>query len=286
MTFIINILKKIKKIYSFFFNEVGFCSGNINYIINRAIHRNKYLKRNNIESYNFKLLNKEKFKEYGWSKVYLGENIRDKTLLYLTNLKKNDNGSNKTHWKELFKNEKDLKNYIAGELLKTNIFDFALDYFQSIPMLRNVNCFFTEGTNNLNYNSSMNWHKDLHHKKLLKIMYFVNDVGEENGPTNFFDKKNSSEIKYINFPDYFSDNDLKLQNLKFDYERCLGSSGEAFAIDTANCFHMGSRSKKDRLQIIIAISPYASTLYPYKSIIIDKDLIDFNHLLYSKYKSQ
>ena len=94
------------------------------------------------------------------------------------------------------------------------------------------------------------------------------------------------EIKYINFPDYFSDNDLKLQNLKFDYERCLGSSGEAFAIDTANCFHMGSRSKKDRLQIIIAISPYASTLYPHKSIIIDKDLIDFNHLLYSKYKSQ
>ena len=65
MTFIINILKKIKKIYSFFFNEVGFCSGNINYIINRAIHRNKYLKRNNIESYNFKVLNKEKFKEYG-----------------------------------------------------------------------------------------------------------------------------------------------------------------------------------------------------------------------------
>jgi hypothetical protein len=286
MTFVIDVLKKIKKIYSFFFNEVGFFNGNINYIINKAIHRDKYLKRKNIEFNNSKVLNKEKFKEYGWSEIYLGKNIREKTFLHFENLKKNDNGSNKSHWRELFKNEKDLKNYIAGELLKTNIFDFAFDYFQSIPMLRNVNCFFTEGTNNHNYNSSMNWHKDLHHKKLIKIMYFVNDVNEENGPTSFFDKKKSSKIRYINFPDYFSDNDLKLQNLKFDYETCLGSSGEAYAIDTANCFHMGSRSKKDRLQIIIAISPYASTLYPHKSIVIDKDLIDFNHSLYSKYKSQ
>ena len=55
-------------------------------------------------------------------------------------------------------------------------------------------------------------------------------------------------------------------------------------IDTAQCFHMGSRSKKDRLQIIITISPYASRLYPYKNVFIDQDLSDFNQLLYDKYK--
>ncbi len=106
----------MKRTYSFFFNEVGFLNGNINYIINKFIHRDKYLKRKNIEFNNSKVLNEEKFKEYGWSEIYLGKNIRDKTLLHFENLKTNDNGSNKSHWKELFKNEKDLKNYIAGEL--------------------------------------------------------------------------------------------------------------------------------------------------------------------------
>ena len=59
--------------------------------------------------------------------------------------------------------------------------------------------------------SSMNWHKDLHHKKLIKIMLFVSDVFKENGPTTIINKMNK-KIKYINYPDYFSDEDLRNQN--------------------------------------------------------------------------
>ena len=132
--------------------------------------------------------------------------------------------------------------------------------------------------------SSMNWHKDLNHKKLIKIMYFISDVKDENGPTNFFNKKDSKYIKYINFPNYFSDSELAAQKITFNQQKCLGNSGESFMLDTAKCFHMGSRSKKDRLQIIITISPYASKLYPFKSVHVDKHLKDFNRSLYESFK--
>lgn len=278
------MIKNIKKLFNFFFHEVGIFTGYINYCINRVIHKNKYTGLKKKTNKKYQIFSHNKFNEYGWSKIKLSQSIKNKTLINLRNLKKNETSSNKTHWKELFKYEKNIKNYIANELLKTDIFDFALDYFNCIPILRSVNCFYTEGRDNLSLTSSLNWHKDLHHKKLIKIMYCVNEINEENGPTNFFNKKKSTNIKYVNYPNYFSDNDLKQQNHKFNYEQCLGLSGDAFMIDTAQCFHMGSRSKKDRLQIIITISPYASRLYPYKNVFIDQDLSDFNQLLYDKYK--
>ena len=275
----------LKKLFNFFFHEVGLLNGSINYFINRIIHRHKYtgLKKKTHKEY--QIINHHKFNEYGWSKIKLSQSIKDKTLINLDGLKKNESSTNKTHWKELFKYRKDIKNFIAKELLKTDIFDFALDYFNSVPMLRSINCFYTEGKDDFSLNSSMNWHKDLHHKKLIKIMYCVSDISEENGPTNFFDKKNSRNLKYINYPNYFSDDDLELQNHKFSCEKFIGLSGEAFAIDTAQCFHMGSRSKKDRLQIIITISPYASRLYPNKNIFIDQNFSDLNQSLFDKYKS-
>ena len=51
----------------------------------------------------------------------------------------------------------------------------------------------------------MNWHKDCHHNKLIKIMYFVSDVFDENGPTTAIDLKTSAKVKYVNFQDYFDD---------------------------------------------------------------------------------
>jgi len=277
--------KIIKKIFNFLFHEVGFINGNLNYFINRIINNKFHVNFKKIQHDDFRIIDKKKFNEYGWSEIYLGKSIKDKTIELLSDLKKNDNSSSKNHWKELFANEIAIKNFIAEELLKTKIFNYASEYFDSIPMLRSINLYYTEGKQNVTVSSSMNWHKDLHHKKLIKIMYFINDVKDENGPTNFFNKKNSKNIKYNNFPNYFSDAELKSQNISFNQEKCLGNSGESFMIDTANCFHMGSRSKKDRLQIIITISPYASKLYPFKNIHIDKHLKDFNYSLYKTYKA-
>ena len=278
------ILKKIKKIFNFFFHEVGFVNGNINYFINSLIHLNSWrsFKKKNINT--CEIIDKNNFNNFGWSRIDLNVSIRDKTLELFDKIKTNQSSSKKNHWKELFANEIKIKHFIADELLKTRIFDFASEYFNSIPMLRSIALYYTEGKKNIDLGSSMNWHKDLNHKKLIKIMYFVSDVKDENGPTTFFNINDSKYIKYNNFPHYFSDADLVAQKITFKQQKCAGNSGESFILDTARCFHMGSRSKKDRVQIIITISPYASKLYPFKNIHIDKHLKDFNRSLYDSFK--
>ena len=276
--------KIIKKIFNFLFHEVGFINGNLNYLINRIIHNKSHINLKEIKDNNYEIIDKSKFNEFGWSKIYLSKSIKNKTHELLSDLKKNDSSSSKNHWKELFANEIKIKNFIADELLKTRIFDFAFEYFNSIPLLRNINLYYTEGKKNMDFSSSMNWHKDLNHKELIKIMYFISDVKDENGPTNFFNKKDSKYIRYNNFPNYFSDAELAAQKITFNQQKCLGNSGESFMLDTAKCFHMGSRSKKDRLQIIITISPYTSKLYPFKSVHVDKHLKDFNRSLYESFK--
>ena len=278
------MIKVIKKIFNLFFHEVGLINGNLNYLINRIIHNKSHINLKEIKDNNYEIIDKSKFNEFGWSKIYLSKSIKNKTHELLSELKKNDSSSSKNHWKELFANEIKIKNFIADELLKTRIFDFAFEYFNSIPLLRNINLYYTEGKKNMDFSSSMNWHKDLNHKELIKIMYFISDVKDENGPTNFFNKKDSKYIRYNNFPNYFSDAELAAQKITFNQQKCLGNSGESFMLDTAKCFHMGSRSKKDRLQIIITISPYASKLYPFKSVHVDKHLKDFNRSLYESFK--
>ena len=76
-------------------------------------------------------------------------------------------------------------------------------------------------------------------------MLFVSDVFRENGPTTISTKW-PQKIKYINYPDYFSDEDLTKQRNKI--EELTGKKNEGYMIDTANCFHMGSRSNLDELK--------------------------------------
>ena len=135
--------------------------------------------------------------------------------------KKNET-SFKGYWSDIFFDENEIKKKIADQILSTEIFEFAKEYFGKLPMLRSICCYHTPGMKKIEATSSMNWHKDLHHKKLIKIMFFVSDVFKENGPTTVINKIDSKKIKYVNYPDYFSDEDLKNQNKEIKIDELTG----------------------------------------------------------------
>ena len=69
---------------------------------------------------------------------------------------------------------------------------------------------------------------------------------------------------------------MRNQNKEIKIEELTGKKNEGYMIDTANCFHMGSRSNLDRTQIIITICPYPSNLSPFKNINLDPSFNNFN----------
>ncbi len=272
----IKIYRKIKKLIRLLFSEVGIIRSKLNYALNYLIYFNYNRNINNPKN-EYKYFDKNKFLKTGFTKFKFFNFLIDEDIILNKKIhdKKNET-SFKGYWSDIFFDENEIKKKIADQILSTEIFEFAKEYFGKLPMLRSICCYHTPGMKKIEATSSMNWHKDLHHKKLIKIMFFVSDVFKENGPTTVINKIDSKKIKYVNYPDYFSDEDLKNQNKEIKIDELTGKKSEGYMIDTANCFHMGSRSNLDRTQIIITICPYPSNLSPFKNINLDPCFNNFN----------
>ena len=278
------IIKFLRK----YFAEVGYIRGKVNYYINSLIYKKYKLSKIKTSKLDFKNINSNEFLESGYVKIKFNESFNSEVKKVVNkNIDINSKNSNsfKSYWKDLFQEEKEIKIFISQELEKMGILDYACNYFGSVPLIRSISCYYTKGQKKINISSSMNWHKDCHHNKLIKIMYFVSDVFDENGPTTVIDLKTSEKVKYVNFPDYFDDHSLMSQNINVKKNQLTGKSGFGYIIDTARCYHMGSRSQNDRIQIIITLSPYESNLSPFKNIYIDEPLNEHNKLLVEKYLS-
>ena len=276
----IKIYSEIKKIIRFLFSEVGIIRSKLNYAVNYFIYF-KHTRKISNPKIEYKYFDKNKFLKKGFTefKYLFNFTIDEHKILNQKILNKKNGLTFKDYWGDIIFDETELKKKIANQILSTEIFDFAKEYFGKLPMLRSICCYHTPGMKKIEATSSMNWHKDLHHKKLIKIMYFVSDVFKANGPTTAINKIDSKKIKYVNYPDYFSDRDLKNQNIEIKIEELTGKKNEGYMIDTANCFHMGSRSNLDRTQMIITICPYPSNLSPFKNIDLDPSLNEFNKSL-------
>ena len=271
------MLKFLYRIFRLFFSEVGLITSKINYSIN-SIHNFKKKLVNKIYYKKYKTIKKKQFYTMGFSEIKFDKELFRKiepNISRLINKKKIDK-SFKTYWKDIFFNENKIQNDICNYLKQSELIHFAAEYFKEIPMLQSICCFHTKGDKKLKLSSSMNWHKDLHHKKLIKIMMLAQNSSKKNGPTTIIDKIDSKKIKYINYPDYFNDDEIKKQKKNIKFKELTGKKGKAYIVDTANCFHMGSRSELDRTQIIITLTPYSSNLFPFKNLNLNKSINKFN----------
>ena len=118
---------RLRNIYDFIFNEVGYLNGYINLLINKLIYFNSHtnLKKNQSS---IKVINAKHFTQYGWSKIKFNSSLQDRIMNYVIKIDKTDNvNSFKNYWKEIFNEEIEIKNFVAHELKKTDIFDFALN---------------------------------------------------------------------------------------------------------------------------------------------------------------
>ena len=77
---------RLKNIYDFIFNEVGYLNGYINLLINKLIYFNSHtnLKKN---QNSIKIINTNHFIEYGWSKINFNSSLQDRIVNYVNKIK-------------------------------------------------------------------------------------------------------------------------------------------------------------------------------------------------------
>ncbi|WP_341530574.1 2OG-Fe(II) oxygenase [Nostoc sp. UHCC 0302] len=85
------------------------------------------------------------------------------------------------------------------------------------------------------------WHLDKEDRKVLKVIVYLNNVNEQNGPFQYIPKYFSSKIfnslKY-NY-EYIQDKAMQTVISPLNWKSCIGASGTVIIADTANIFHRG-----------------------------------------------
>ena len=262
------IMKKLKLLIRFFFGKYGTIYSFVNYSLSFLFYFKLY-KKNKIL---FKKFNKHKGIDneiilklesdgFFFSNI---ENFIDKSEIdiYLDKIiTKNieNDGNKKKFFHNLYKVE--INDPIIHFCKSPRILNIASNYLGTVPLINSIQ-FIKSDENDKNYFSSMNWHLDTHHLKLLKIIYLPYQINYYNGPTSFMNKDQTQKIlkKNIKFklPSYFTDqeifsNDIKSKNTT---ENFLGNTrGNLLFIDTSKCFHMGSRCEIERHQLFITYTP-------------------------------
>lgn len=256
------------KIYYVYFSKFGFIYNKINLLISYLLNFKEIKSRNEL------YLNEiSKIKNNKIDKIVSKLNTDG---YYFTNLKEfniNFDISKKIKSLDTVPGNKSKKKFFTNlyEFRKNDdLSTFAINkyfikliskYLKLSPIINNIQLIKSDIINDKQFYSSMNWHIDNHHDKLIKIMLLPFDLDIQGGPTCFLDKKTSEYIIKKNFyfksPRYFSDSEIKeiKSNFKKKIKSFTGKKNDILLIDTSKCLHMGSRCNAERYQLFVTYTP-------------------------------
>lgn len=150
--------------------------------------------------------------------------------------------------------------------LQPSILRVASAYFGGkVPYLSGVQLLLSHGSDNVHWEQSQLWHRDYSDSRILKLWVYLTDVtGEKNGPFTYLPADASNKVKNdFFFPGRISDEAMETSGQASKAQKVFGARLTSFYIDTARCYHLGSRLKlgEHRLAYIAAFTTHAQ-LYP------------------------
>ena len=212
-----------------------------------------------------------KLSEKGWAEVK-GQDLAQDFL----GLKQDSIAAALNIFDGSFETNATLKTYLKGIDLKQypkqvqlfnrffthpNFVDPISNYLGEKPLLTELKILYSPPTEMQTYSGSQLFHSDFDDDKLVKIFVLLDEVGQDSGPTELIEKKETSLIiektKYnwgVKRTKFSSHDDALLDVLegKDNYVTLKGPRGAVFCVDTVSCLHRGSRNPKKGRKILYA----------------------------------
>ena len=138
------------------------------------------------------------------------------------------------------------------------------EFFGEVPWLLEVEFFVSRPTEpGCKLSESQLWHRDHDDSKILKLFVYFNDVlNPGDGPFTFLPPSKSRLVKNTFIPGRVEDKTVAGLGLDPYIKEVYGKKGAAFFIDTARCYHMGSRcTTQNRFAYSLTFTTMAP-LYP------------------------
>jgi hypothetical protein len=102
------------------------------------------------------------------------------------------------------------------------------------------------------------WHQDGEDYKVVKVIIYLNDVGEDEGPFEYIPKKQTpSYTQFNHINNNIRDHDMAQVVPPHHWKRCLGARGTVVIADTVSVFHHASVPRKERYSLTMAYTSRA-----------------------------
>jgi hypothetical protein len=155
--------------------------------------------------------------------------------------------------------------------LHEDLLRLATVYLGIVPVLGDVDFFYSLPTrSNTPFRSSQLYHCDFEAPTQVKFFVYCGDVGEHDGPLELVDASRSKMVRArINYRfggrAYRVKDETMSSLVPDDQHTVVGPRGTSLLLDTARCFHRGSRIRgEDRRRMVgvIQFVPPSSTTLP------------------------
>ena len=85
------------------------------------------------------------------------------------------------------------------------------------------------------------WHLDQHDHRMVRIIIYLNDVGDDNAAFQYIPRKESAELRRsLAYSDeLMSDDIMRSVIAESRWKTCIGQRGTVIVVDPANVFHRG-----------------------------------------------
>jgi len=153
------------------------------------------------------------------------------------------------------------------------IIDLARDYLGALPYLAGINLR-KSYRNHLPEFDTLNFHSDPDSPKFLKFFFYLNDVGEEDGPFCFVKgtvrKKHSGWMKKY----HWTYDEMKKLYRESNITLLTANEGDMIIADT-NGFHRGTKvTRNDRCMLTVDYCVYKDGNFPAKKFKISKSALE------------
>ena len=173
----------------------------------------------------------------------------------------NDPGGKRFHHSRLVR-ARDMPPILKAAL-QPRMLAIASAYLGTVPILGDVD-YFVSLPSEPPWSQSQLWHCDDDAPRQLKLFVYCDDVGEADGPFELIEAAESAKIRkavgYRYAGRRYRVSDITMDAVLTPRKRVSirASAGSAFVVDTARCFHRGSRITERGRRRVVGVALYCT----------------------------
>ena len=181
----------------------------------------------------------------------------------LASLPEPSTGKKKFHQSRLLPERADALDLMLSIALDEALLETAANYLGVVPVLGDLDFFCSRPTPaEAAFSSSQLYHCDDTSSSQLKLFIYADDVSTDNGPLEVIAADRSKQVRDLVGYRYggarYRVSDAEMDSLvpKAEQVAFTGPAGSAWLVDTARCFHRGSRIRNTARTRMVAIIQY------------------------------